>query len=139
MFLGRAQELGFLEELCGSGRPELFVLYGRRRVGKTELLQRFCEGRRAVCFQAAQVREKDNLRAFRDALRAGAEATSGAANRATRATQDTPAQISRQVFIKYDDHDERWHALWEERYEFLDDACAPRHTPHTRGGAQTPH
>ena len=71
MFLGREQEAGFLEELYGSGRPELFVLYGRRRVGKTELLQRFCEGRRAVCFQAAQVREKDNLRAFRDAMADG--------------------------------------------------------------------
>ena len=32
-----------LEELHASGRPELYVLYGRRRVGKTELLQRFCE------------------------------------------------------------------------------------------------
>ena len=71
MFLGRAQELEFLEELYESGRPELFVLYGRRRVGKTELLQRFCEDRRAVCFQAAQVREKDNLRAFRDAIADG--------------------------------------------------------------------
>jgi len=68
MFVGRERELRVLEELHGSARPELFVLYGRRRVGKTELLQRFCEGRRAVYFQAAQVRERDNLRAFRDAL-----------------------------------------------------------------------
>ena len=29
---------------------------------------------------------------------------------------------SRQVFIKYDDRDERWHAMWEECYEFLDSA-----------------
>lgn len=69
MFVGREAELGVLEDLAGSGQAELFVLYGRRRVGKTELLQRFCEGRRAVSFQAAQVRERDNLRAFRDALR----------------------------------------------------------------------
>src|SRR5688500_3143040 len=68
MFLGRAREIDFLNELHDSGRPELFVLYGRRRVGKTELLQQFCHGRRAVYFLAAQVREKDNLRAFRDAL-----------------------------------------------------------------------
>ena len=71
MFLGRSQELDYLEELYASGRPELFVLYGRRRVGKTELLQRFCESHRSVCYQAAQVREKDNLRAFRDALADG--------------------------------------------------------------------
>lgn len=71
MFLGRDRELGFLEELFVSGRPELFVLYGRRRVGKTELLQQFCARKRAVYFLAAQVREKDNLRAFRDAVAAG--------------------------------------------------------------------
>ena len=68
MFIGRDHELDVLVELAEGQSPELFVLYGRRRVGKTELLQRFCEGRRAVYFQAAQVREKDNLRAFRDAL-----------------------------------------------------------------------
>lgn len=73
MFLGRDRELAFLEELFASGRPELFVLYGRRRVGKTELLQQFCAKKRAVYFLAAQVREKDNLRAFRDALAAGLE------------------------------------------------------------------
>jgi hypothetical protein len=71
VFIGRDRELAILEELHDRGRPELFVLYGRRRVGKTELLQRFCAGRRAVYFQAAQVREKDNLRAFRDAIAAG--------------------------------------------------------------------
>ena len=70
-FIGRKRELDVLEDLYDSGDPELFVLYGRRRVGKTELLQRFCEGRRAVYFLAAQVREKDNLRAFRDAMRDG--------------------------------------------------------------------
>ena len=64
-FLGRDRDLAYLEELHGSGRPELFVLYGRRRVGKTELLQRFCSSHRAVYVLAAQVRDRDNLRAFR--------------------------------------------------------------------------
>jgi uncharacterized protein len=68
-FIGRERELAVLEELASSGRPELFVLYGRRRVGKTELLQRFCKGRKAVYFLAAQVRDKDNLEAFRLALK----------------------------------------------------------------------
>jgi len=71
MFLGRERELQVLDELATSGKPELYVLYGRRRVGKTELLQQFCKARRAVYFLAAQVREKDNLRAFRDALMEG--------------------------------------------------------------------
>ena len=70
-FIGRSRELDVLDELYDSEDPELFVLYGRRRVGKTELLQQFCDGRRAVYFLAAQVREKDNLKGFRDALREG--------------------------------------------------------------------
>jgi hypothetical protein len=67
-FIGRARELAVLQEFAASGKPELFVLYGRRRVGKTELLQQLCRSRRAVYFLAAQVRDKDNLRAFREAL-----------------------------------------------------------------------
>jgi uncharacterized protein len=69
MFIGRDRELEVLNELHDSGNPELFVLYGRRRVGKTELLQQFCEGKRAVYYLAAQVRDRDNLRGFRDALK----------------------------------------------------------------------
>lgn len=42
MFINRERELALLEERYSSGRAELFVLYGRRRVGKTELLARFC-------------------------------------------------------------------------------------------------
>jgi len=68
MFVGRDREQAFLEELHDSGRPELFVLYGRRRVGKTELLQRFCGDHRAVYFMAAQVRDRDNLKAFRNVV-----------------------------------------------------------------------
>ncbi len=67
-FIGRQRELAVLQELAASGKPELFVLYGRRRVGKTELLQQLCQGRRAAYFLAAQVRDKDNLRAFRKVL-----------------------------------------------------------------------
>ena len=70
-FIGREQELAVLEELADGGKPELFVLYGRRRVGKTELLQRLCERARSVYFLAAQVRDKDNLRAFKHALQEG--------------------------------------------------------------------
>lgn len=70
-FIGRRREREVLQELHGSSRPELFVLYGRRRVGKTELLQQFCQAHRSVYFLAAQVRDRDNLRAFRDAIAEG--------------------------------------------------------------------
>ena len=67
-FHGRERELQVLLELADSRKAELYVLFGRRRVGKTELLQRLCERRRAVYFLAAQVRDKDNLRAFKHAV-----------------------------------------------------------------------
>ena len=50
MFVNRVDELNLLEKLFASNKAEFFVLYGRRRVGKTELLTRFCEGKRAIFF-----------------------------------------------------------------------------------------
>ncbi|MHB8088725.1 MAG: ATP-binding protein, partial [Anaerolineaceae bacterium] len=50
MFVNRLSELELLEKRFDSGKAEFFVLYGRRRVGKTELMARFCEGKRAVFF-----------------------------------------------------------------------------------------
>ena len=41
MFVNRVSELELLEKRHVSGKAEFFVLYGRRRVGKTELLARF--------------------------------------------------------------------------------------------------
>jgi len=58
MFVNRVSELELLEKHYNSGRAELFVLYGRRRVGKTELLAHFCEGKRHIFFVADQVPER---------------------------------------------------------------------------------
>ena len=52
MFVNRQAELELLEQRYTSEQAELFVLYGRRRVGKTELLTRFCQGKRHVFFVA---------------------------------------------------------------------------------------
>ncbi len=40
-FVNRESELSLLEEMAQSGQAELWVLYGHRRVGKTELLRHF--------------------------------------------------------------------------------------------------
>ena len=58
MFVNRISELDLLEKQYHSGRAELFVLYGRRRVGKTELLAHFCQGKRHIFFVADQVPEQ---------------------------------------------------------------------------------
>jgi len=52
VFVNRQVELQLLEQRYASGQAEMFVLYGRRRVGKTKLLSRFCRGKRHVFFVA---------------------------------------------------------------------------------------
>src|SRR5262249_17243872 len=48
--------------------PQLLVLYGRRRVGKTELINRFREGKRLVYYQALQTTRAEQLRQVRDQI-----------------------------------------------------------------------
>ena len=42
MFIGRDHERGILEEAIASDRAELGIVYGRRRIGKSTLLQSVC-------------------------------------------------------------------------------------------------
>lgn len=48
MFINRYEELSFLEKKWKGGKPELIILYGRRRVGKTFLIRRFMREKRAL-------------------------------------------------------------------------------------------
>ncbi len=44
-FIGREEEIHLLQEIMDSGKPEFVAVYGRRRVGKTYLIQQFFENR----------------------------------------------------------------------------------------------
>lgn len=61
MFIGREQELGKLNEMYASEKYEMAVIYGRRRVGKSELINHFCKGKKAVFFTAVENTEAHNL------------------------------------------------------------------------------
>jgi AAA+ ATPase superfamily predicted ATPase len=61
MFINRDQEIGALEQMYRTRNAEFFVLYGRRRVGKTELLLQFCKDKRSIYFLASQLKERDHL------------------------------------------------------------------------------
>ena len=41
MFIGREEELNFLESRYSESNGQLIVLYGRRRIGKTYLIDKF--------------------------------------------------------------------------------------------------
>lgn len=68
MFIGRNQELDWLNEQYSSTRFEMSVVYGRRRVGKTTLLQQFIEGKRAIYFLATEAGNPMNLSLLSEAI-----------------------------------------------------------------------
>jgi len=63
-FIGRERELNDLNEMYAQDKFHLFVLYGRRRVGKTTLLNEFCKGKDAIFYSAEQSNNKLNLEKF---------------------------------------------------------------------------
>jgi hypothetical protein len=60
-FVDRHIERRALEDAWASGRPELVVVHGRRRVGKSELLARFAARKPFAYYVAAQQLERDQL------------------------------------------------------------------------------
>lgn len=53
-FLGRTAELALLEEKYRSPRSELVVIYGRRRIGKSRLVQHFSTRKPSLHFEALE-------------------------------------------------------------------------------------
>ena len=64
VFIGREKELSDLNELYVQDKFQLFVLYGRRRVGKTTLLNEFCRDKDTIFYSAEQSNNKNNLEKF---------------------------------------------------------------------------
>ncbi|PLS29549.1 ATP-binding protein [Bifidobacterium parmae] len=63
-FVGRDEELGVLDHHYSLGKFQMIVVYGRRRVGKTALLSKFCEERPTLWFTAKEQSAAMNLRGF---------------------------------------------------------------------------
>ena len=61
MFIGRDKELNALDKLYKSDRFEFVVIYGRRRVGKTALINQFIGDKKSVYFMGIESNEKQNL------------------------------------------------------------------------------
>lgn len=68
MFVGRERETSALEESYNSQKFEFFTIRGRRRVGKTTLLQEFCKNKETIYFVAQEQSRKANLEKFSKAV-----------------------------------------------------------------------
>ena len=68
MFIGREQELRFFEDKYNAPGGQLVVLYGRRRIGKTELLHEFAKGKPHVFYSCREITDGQQLAAFSERL-----------------------------------------------------------------------
>ena len=68
MFHCRDKELKDLNKRYSKGNLECVVVYGRRRVGKTALINEFCKGKPTVFFSALSASSKENLEALSKAI-----------------------------------------------------------------------
>lgn len=61
MFIGRERELEALNKRYNEGKFEFAVIYGRRRVGKTTLINEFIRGKPAIYYTGIEGNAKENL------------------------------------------------------------------------------
>ena len=66
MFIGREFELKTLNDLYNEDRFQFIPISGRRRVGKTRLIEEFAKGKDAIMFKAVPGNENVNLSMFNE-------------------------------------------------------------------------
>lgn len=68
MFYCREEELQSMNRRYEKGRFECIVIYGRRRVGKTALINEFCKEKPTIYFSALSASSQENLEALSKAI-----------------------------------------------------------------------
>lgn len=67
-FINRKKELAFLEEKWQEPGAQLIVLWGKRRVGKTELVKQFIKDKAHIYFLSESTNEREQLKRFSSAV-----------------------------------------------------------------------
>ena len=67
-FIDRERELSFLESKYGEGRSQFIILWGKRRVGKTELVKQFVRNKPHVYFLSESTSEREQPSRFSKAI-----------------------------------------------------------------------
>ena len=97
MFIGREAELDFLNDKYEAEGGQLVVLYGRRRVGKTETLREFCKDKPHIFFSCTQSTDGGQLARFSKQL----------------LREDIPAK---QYIAKFADWEKAFHSILDLPY-----------------------
>ena len=63
-FIGRTDDLAFLQDCYEESKAQLVVLYGRRRIGKTETLSHFAQDKPCLFFSAQMATKEEQLSEF---------------------------------------------------------------------------
>nr|MCR5625193.1 ATP-binding protein [Lachnospiraceae bacterium] len=65
-FIDRNKEMETLNNEYRKEGSSFVVIYGRRRLGKTTLINEFCKGKKCIQFLATEEEEKENINSFKD-------------------------------------------------------------------------
>lgn len=95
-FIGRERELVTLEDLSLAEGFQMPIIYGRRRVGKTSLINQFIKNKPAVIFTAQETSAKENLASLSRAILE--------LERGERAETSTPSGLSFASFQEAFEH-----------------------------------
>ena len=68
VFIDREKELSFLEEKWKEKMAQLIILWGKRRVVKTELIKRFVKDKPHIYFLSESSHESEQLKRFSHAV-----------------------------------------------------------------------
>ena len=68
MFVNRTEELAYLKKLYEEKNGRLLIIYGRRRIGKTELLRQFSKDKKHLFFSSDLSSEQEQLRQFSEKI-----------------------------------------------------------------------
>lgn len=68
MFVNRIEELNYLEKLHKEQDARFIIMYGRRRIGKTELLRQFSKDKKHLFFSSDLSSEQEQLKQFSEKI-----------------------------------------------------------------------
>lgn len=68
MFVNRIDELNYLEKLHKKQDARFVIMYGRRRIGKTELLRQFSKNKKHLFFSSDLSSEQEQLKQFSEKI-----------------------------------------------------------------------